>query len=124
MDDLKIDTKVNITKLKDGGIIIGNRKLKKIRVNSKDNLPYQCYMGICFAIKNDTVVEFYSYCDVGGKFIGTASFLVINYDDISRMNNYSQFNTKEIEKTHSLDAYINFIFTFIRMDFVLYIIDN
>ena len=123
MSDIKINLEKKITKLADGTLLLGSRKLKKVRVDSKEQLPYQCYYGVCFAIKGATIVEFYSYCDIGGKFHGTANFMALDYDDIARMNNARQFSLGETERTQSLDAFINFIFTFVKMGFSIYLID-
>jgi hypothetical protein len=96
---------------------------------SKDELPIEAYFGTIYLIKNNSILEFYSYaCDDKNTFRNDeldykchATFHNMNYSDVGEFNNADNLVSMGELVSYTMDRAINFMLALIKNGFKLYL---
>lgn len=109
---------------------IKDNALRQVKVANKDALPVQAYWGTMYLIKNNSVIEFYSYyCNDDRDLLHSRPYVEpqykcsinlkhIDYNDVKDV--HSAFTDDEME-SHALDKTLDFVMVLIRTGFDCYI---
>lgn len=110
--------------------IIKLNNLKYVKVANKDALPLQSHWGKMFMIKNNSVIEFYSYYTNEDLDLSRSrphvephykcSVNVLRLDPNDVIDIYDVFTDNEME-SRSLDKTLNFIMALVKSGFDCYV---
>jgi len=127
-----IDRKLVEIKITDivGGIYTPRREELLLKNISEQSLPTEAFYGIVFAIKNNSIIEFYNYFPTESRNLFRPpetyykGVVTVHNLDIADVADYTksvnQFIDMDEYISYSIDSTINFLIAFVKFGFKLY----
>ena len=133
IDKLLLDIQKQKTINTNSSLFIQYKKLKKhnLKKINEDYLPMEAVLGDIFLIKNNSIIECYSYINtenidirfnrINRNYKSIITMYNINVDDIGMFNNTSIFNNKEDIVSRDITRTMDFIILLLKNEFCLYV---